>query len=398
MRSLVVLLSFTITVEAGSTVATVLADTPLRGAARADAVDAGTLARGASVIVHHEEGDWLALQPPRGCVSWIGHLFLEFPDNTPNAGFPKNAVVRSDGEVKLAVGKAGVAKPLDVRKTAVPDGTIVLVIGPAVRSESDRTTWYPIVPPEDDFRYVPKSAVQYSTTAPASFVVKSPAPTSATPMPVPAAIAGPVPIAAKAGWPNHPLWLQAEQAETVGDFDRAEKLYFDLAKLMNAPGGDGELANQCYSRVHAIRERRRSGKQSMGNKADGTGEIRKTVSNEARDDNGKIRAAQWNQSSHEPEFIARPASAEARTTASESSSKEKWTGSGFLRLAGFKVGGKQAYALEDSRGRLMVYALPGAADLDKHRNKTVDLFGTSTSPKDLRGVSLVEVSKIDLLK
>ncbi len=386
MRTLALIALMSSMAQAGPVIGTLLVDTPMRGAPRADALDAGSLVKGTTVIVHHEEGDWLALQPPRGSVSWIGHLFLEFPDRTPNAGFPKNAVVRSDGEVKLAVGKAGLAKPLDVRKSSVPDGTIVLVIGPSVKGDADRTQWYPIVSPEDDFRYVLKSAVQIGGSAAPGFVVNSPAATSHTPMPVPAAIAGPTPVATKAAWPNHPLWLQAEQAESSGDLDRAEKLYFELARLMNAPGGDGELANQCYSRVHAIRERRRGGSRDSS--------FRSAPVEEKK----AIQPAKWEATEAESTPRVAPTRTTAATPPSPTADGAKWTGSGFLRIAGFKLDGQQAYALEDSRGRLMYYALAGTSDLDRYRNKTVDLYGTMTAPKDLRGVSLVEVSKIDQVK
>lgn len=387
MRSLIVLLLVAGFAHAGASLGTLTADTILRGSPKADGPDAGSFPRGTTVIVHHEEGDWLALQAPRGSVSWISHLFLEFPDKTPNAGFPKNAVVRSEGEVKLAVGKPGHPKPLDARKTAVPEGTIVLAIGPAVKSDSDGSTWYPIVPPEDDFRYVPKSAVQLSNSAAGSFTVKSPATSANTSPPPVASIAGPTPVG-KAGWPNHPLWVQAEAAEAAGDLDKAERLYFQLAKEMNAPGGDGELANQCYSRVHAIRERRRA---------------------------GPVKTANWNTTTTpvptpaaiptlKPGDDFTPRTVEKPVEKSEKSekpadSKGQWSGSGYLRLAGFKLGGKQAYGLEDTKGRLLYYAVAGSNfDLEKHRNKTVDLFGAVSNPKDLRNIPLIEVTKVDAVK
>lgn len=379
------LLLFVGIAAAGQTLGTLTMDSPLRASPKADGLETGTLARGSTVVVHHEEGDWLAVQPPRGSVSWISHLFLEFPDGTPNAGFPKNAVVRADGDVKLAVGRAGVPRPLDVRRTAIPDGTIVLVIGPAVKVEDDRCTWYPVVPPEDDFRYLPRSAVQLQREAPVGFVVKSPAADSAsTRVPVPAEVAGPVPVGGKPGWPNHPLWVQAEQAERAGDLEQAERLYFQLAKEMNAPGGDGELANLCYTRVHAIRERRRArqGGSSGSN-----------WSSAAQPDSAVVPAAAIE---HKDATPREPA---AERSEKPAEGRGQWTGSGFLRIAGFKIGARQAYALEDSRGRLMYYAVPGpGVELDRHRNKTIDLFGTLTSPPELRGVALMEVQKVDSVR
>lgn len=369
MRALLLVLIFSTMAQADATLGTVTSDTPLRGSPKADGVEAGTIPKGTPVIVHHEEGDWLAIQAPRGCVSWISHLFLEFPDKA--SGFPKNAVVRSDGEVRLALGKPGVPKPLDVRRTVVPDGTIVLVIGPAVKSDGDRSTWYPIVPPEDDFRYVPKSAVQMSTASGPSFVVKSPVNTSASPPPPVASIAAPV------QGTSHPTWLAAQQAEAAGDLDRAEKLYFDLARAMNAPGGDGELANQCYSRIHAIRERRRN---------------RNSQSTPTESKFVASAAAATDFAPSKDDVTPRIKTVENRE------SPGQWTGSGHLRLAGFKIANQQAYALEDPRGRLLYYAVANGVDLEKYRNKTVDLFGPVTTPADLRGVPLVEATRIDQVR
>src|SRR5205823_11586297 len=58
---------------------------------------------------------------------------------------------------------------------------------------------------------------------------------------------------------NHPLWAQADQAEKDGKIDDAEKLLFELARKMNEPGGDHDLANLCYTRIHALREKKRTG-------------------------------------------------------------------------------------------------------------------------------------------
>ena len=56
---------------------------------------------------------------------------------------------------------------------------------------------------------------------------------------------------------NHPLWGQAEAAERDGRHDQAEQLYFALARAMNEPGGDHDIANLCYTRIHSLRERKR---------------------------------------------------------------------------------------------------------------------------------------------
>lgn len=361
--------------QSGPTLATVAADdVTVRGSPRADGPDTGTLARGTPVVVHHEEGDkWLAIQPPRGSVSWVNHLFVRI-DKQVSGTFFFNAVVEVEagGQVRLAVGKAGVDHPLDVRLAAIPGGTILRVIGPKVTSPDDNSTWYPIEPPEDDFRYIPKDAVTPSGPVKASFVVKSPPEKPRlTVEAMPAAL--PNPVAGKpAGWPSNPLWAKAEAAMQAGDTDAAERLYFQLARDMNAPGGDEELANLCYSRIHAIR-----GKQSAaGTPAPAAPAPARRP--DARDDGTREGGTR--------ESAAAPARAE-------------WTGAGTLRKATFKVNGKQAYALEGARTKVLMYAIPGAdVDLDRYLRRDVDLCGTVQMIPDLRGVGLMTVMKVDPIK
>ena len=64
--------------QQGQTVGVVTQDeVVVRGSPRADGPDTGTLPRGTTVIVHHAEGaEWLAIQPPRGAVSWVNHKFI----------------------------------------------------------------------------------------------------------------------------------------------------------------------------------------------------------------------------------------------------------------------------------------------------------------------------------
>lgn len=368
-----VLLAVAVTAAAGPpSLGVVTADgVAVRAAPRADAPDTGTLPRGTAVVVHHPEGDaWLAVQPPPGSMSWINHLFVQAD---PAKGFPQNGTVNSDGAVKLAAGKVGVNRPLDVRKAQIPDGTIVVLIGPPVKAEADGSTWYPIQPPADDFRYLPKDAVQLQGPAKDGFVVKSPPPSD-----VPAVLAGhtePKP----GGWtnPNHPLWVQAEQAEQANQLDRAEELYFKLAKEMNAAGGDPDLANLCYTRIHALREKRRQA-QGVGGGVPWTAAADKTP---PRRDEPVFRR-------DDRPRVAEPAA----------EPKGQWSGAGVLRPA-FKSGGRQLYALEDGRGRVIVYAVPAnGVDLARHRGRTVDLFGTLSNPDGLNGTGLMTVGRVDSIR
>lgn len=343
------------------------AEVTVRSSPKADAPDAGQLFRGTDVIVHHAEGDeWLAIQPPPGAISWINHKFVEV---AKDKAFPQNAVVHSDGEVKIAAGKAGVNRPLETRKTAIPDGSIVRVLAAGVKSDDDGSVWYPIQPLKDDFRYVPRAAVQLGGPTADNFVVKSPKIPSISPASLTAAIPTPSSYANKpAGWPGtNSTWADAVSAETAKDFDKAVRLYFQLAKEMNAAGGDADLANLCYARIHAIRE--------------------KTRESGAKDNN-------WTATKGDA-----PRDDGAWTKRGEAPAKAAWTGAGTLRQASMRTKDKQYYVLEDSYGQLVHYAVAGSTgpDLEKYAKKKVDLFGTVAYSPELRA-NVVTVTRVDAVK
>lgn len=353
--------------QSGPTLGTiVMEEVIVRGSPRTDGPDCGTLRRGSTVVVHREiEGSgWLAIQPPPGSISWINHLFVELeePEGTT---FPQNAIVTADGPVKLAAGRPGVREPLEVRHATVPKGTILLVIGEKVQTASDdiRTKWYPIVPPADDFRYLPKEAVQLDGPAGAGFVVKSP---NSSPTVPSASRSSPTMMTGKpAGWPSHTLWVQAEAAEQAGELDKAERLYFDLARQMNAPGGDADLANLCYTRIHAIRERRRQGENTRRTEPAWRGEATRRVD-----------------------------------SPSAETPRGQWSGIGYLRkVTAFTINGQTVYALEDSRYRVQLYAIAAAGvELDRYIRKQVDLYGLVQYPEQLKGIGVMTVTRVDPVK
>jgi hypothetical protein len=325
--------------------------------------ETGMLDRGSEVEVDHEEpGGWLAIQPPRGQVSWIKHVHLgPVPDQSQDT-LPRNMRVHAEPVAELAAGRPGLAKPLDVRRTRVPDGTIVMVIGPKV--EHAGSYWYPIEPPFNDFRYLRRESVEAHGRLP-SVSVRSPQqqpqglpavtqldrdkstlPGGATPAAMQQPMATP--------WPNHPDWLQAEAAERDGDFHRAEQLYLRLAAEMNQPGGDPNLANLCYTRVHAAREKARN----------------------------------WSR----PKKTTELSSAAGTMAVSDSS---RWSASGTLRAAGFRIDNQATFALVAGDGRVLAYAIAGpGVDLDRFRGYNVSLFGRFSTRPELRGIDLITATQV----
>jgi hypothetical protein len=330
---------------------------PVRAGPADQFPETGALYRGGRVIVVHEEGEhWVAIQPPRGQVSWIRSVHLGPAEGQDSAALPRNAVVHAEPEAELTVGKPGHGRPLDIRRTRVPDRTILLVIGNKV--EHNGVWWYPVEPPDGDVRYVPRSALKLVRMQPAqSVVVRSPTPaepgkggSEVVPASVPNRPAKPD------GWPTHPLWQQAEQASRDGDLARAEQLYLRLAAEMNQVGGDAELANLCYTRVHAVREKQR-------------------------------------------QAVRGGPSPDRRVVGSSDPAAGKWVGPGGLRLAGFRYDNRATYALVDFRGQLRCYVVAGpGVELDRFRGSDVELFGTTTYPGELRGVGVLTATRVQAVR
>lgn len=325
--------------------------------------DTGTLPRGAKLVVEGEEAGWLRVLAPHGSVSWVPIAFVEFDPGRP---VPQNVLVAA--EVTLAPGKVGLPQPLqEIRKAKVPEGTILTVIGQKV--SFDNKQWYPVAPPPGDYRYVPKSAVQAGEPLNTSFVVRDTAPPGLTPAAATAGGAGALPDAAppKPGV-NHPLWAQAEAAERDGRLDDAEKLFFQLARVMNEPGGDHDIANLCYTRIHTLREKRRGG-SATPSLPPAAGPRRDTVVTRPeppRDSRPTLL----------PPVRNDPPAPAATTTPSPD--RPGWTGTGRLVSTPVVLDGRQTYALESSPGvpRLYVVAGPGV-DLRPYVNRVVNLYGTT---------------------
>jgi hypothetical protein len=338
--------------------------------------DTGTLSRGSVVIVEKEEANgWLAVAAPPGSVSWVATQFIKDP--APDRPTPKNVYVEEEVEVTLAAGKAGLSQPLDIRRVKLPQGTQLMLIGPKVTYAGK--TWYPVVPPAGDVRYLPKTAVRHEKPANDNFTVRvneSTGTPAGTPPPVgpgtvrPAAGgAASLPTGASKPTVNHLLWAQAETAERDGRPDEAERLYFDLARQMNSPGGDHDIANLCYTRIHALREKRRGGSGNVTPPpARGTSGTSTFPPPPAKDDRGVKPGTPTPLPPGSGAADARP----------------QWSGPGTLRRSALTLDGRSAYALEASPGVVRFYVIAGpGVDLEKHVGKRVDVYGVAQTRNGL---------------
>ncbi len=338
--------------------------------------ETGSLPRGSTIVVEREEsGGWLAVTAPYGSVSWIATQFIEDP--APDRATPKNVFVHAEDEVTLAAGKAGEPQPLDIRRVKIPNGTALLLLGPKVQFAGK--TWYPIAPPAGDVRYLPRTAVRYEKPANDTFSVRitEPAAGPATGAPL-ATIPGPGTVTpAGAGTTaskpavTHPLWTRAETAEREGRLADAEKAYFDLAALMNGTGGDHDIANLCYTRIHTIREKRRGATSAPAGA--GTASPGATSVLQPPDRGVRPGAPQALPSATRPNTNTNTAAA-----TDPSGDRPQWTGIGTLRSVFVTPDGSgtPAYALETAPGVVKVYVVAGpGVDLKKYDKKRVDVYG-----------------------
>lgn len=343
--------------------------------------DTGKLTRGAQLVVEGEESGWLKVQAPPGSVSWVPNSFVDFDPTRP---VPQNVVV-SD-EVTLAPGRVGLPQPLnEIRKAKVPAGTILTVIGQPVTFDNKK--WYPVEPPPGDGRYLPKSAVQAGESVSTAFVVRDAAPAGLAPA---GGSATPgLPAGARQDTPpakpvvNNPLWAQAEAAERDGRPEDAEKLYFQLARLMNEPGGDHDIANLCYTRIHNLREKKRAAAAGMAAPGQTAGaRLTGTRANPVRQDTGTA-ARPGPARDGRPTLLPPVRNDSSNTTgglppAVVGEGRPGWTGAGRLLRSPLGIEGQQTYVLESAPGVPTIYAVNGPGlDLKDYVNRRVDLYGAT---------------------
>ena len=324
--------------------------------------EAGTLPAGTRVVVDHEDqGGWLAVVAPPGSVSWVPTAYVDFDRAKPT---PQLVAVQEP--TALAAGRPGLGQPLaEVQRVRLPAGTVLTVIGPKV--EFGGKGWYPVVPPNEDYRYLPKTAVQVGGSANTSFVVKDAAPAGLTPIEarVPAGSADPGAAPTARSGVNHPLWAQAEEAERAGRYDDAEKLFFQVAK-----DADADLANRCFARIHTLREKSRGGAGLVA----GGGRPSAEPASPGRTATLLPPVREDRRDERRSEPPAQPASDRAG-----------WSGVVTLVKSPLALDGRQTYALETSPGVVVGHAVPAPGlDLGGYVGRRVRVYGTTDTHRNTR--------------
>jgi len=241
----------------------------------------------------------------------------------------------------------------------LPKGTIVETTGPAVRV--DNASWYPIVPPDGDLRWVPKTALRaasLTSLAPPPPYVKSEGspftvagPGGVKPQPAPKSPELPRVLT------DHKLWAQANQAEKNGDHTAARSLYARIYQDLWDQKAERDAIVICYNRYTRCDE--------MVKKGDTT-------------------------SRREPR---------GETTSRSVSDSGKWSSAGKLQeVKQVYVDGKQVYAFHDDGGNVVYYATASSGqNLRNHIGKRVQLYGTISQRPELYRPHM-DVERIELAK
>ncbi len=343
----------------------------------------GELKKGEQVLVHHEEDNWVAIYPPPGSVSWIQARFLGRVD--PNLA-RQNVEVVIDPSAQAEVHVVSPASPKDVNRiyqVKLPRGSIVEVIGGAVpvKDDTTSTTWYPITPPEGEFRWIPKQAIGTPSPAapPPEFVRNDPQNTKTV-------VLRGDPKTPGSGIATPPLpagWEKAEETERAGNYLEAERQYTFIYQRIRTQEVYRELALVCFNRIVRCQERQ---KLEGFNNPRGTPPPTPRPTSSSNSPPTSYSSPMGTASGND---VVAARSRSTNETAQESpgiGSGQRWTGPGILRRAGSPIDDKPAYALMDSKGRIICYATasPGV-DLDRYLNQSVSLYGSLETRGTIRG-------------
>lgn len=311
----------------------------------------GKLRQGSPVHVIKEENGWLAITPPAGSFSWISGLVMDVDRNR------RTGVVHADG-VPVRVGSTMIDQEPTVEQVKLSRGTQVVILG----SPKDGK-WWPIEPPPQEVRYIPKDAVR---TAPAVESVSN----------------QPVSDPSKAsGWTNPgpaslPTIQQAEQAKKAGHTAEAIRLYEQAGReLINT---NHDLATYCQNQAHFLRQ---------GNVGSVPPGYQPGIPPHATTgaDPRIAPIPNYTPGTPAPGQLASQQQAAGYSPQPTNQAPMQSSGLGRLRRAGFFVDGKQAYVLENSQGRPQYYvtATPNL-NLEPYVNRVVNLVGVAVYRGDLR--------------
>ena len=326
-------------------------------------------------VVQERTDGWLAIRPPDGSFSWVQSKYLQRIVATQ----PNYLVQTNDGnKVPVYIGSAVLNTKPTLESARLTRGSQVKSLGAA---QSDgKENWIPIVPPENELRYIRceaigKQAVQANPT-PATVPATPPNPVSSNTI-----------VNANSAVPNcdaNQRWSQAISAETAGQSTEAIRLYSQIGQDFAC--SQPMFASQAYGRAVWLRDCASKGK---------TNTVQACAPGQPKLTNKALVQAVSNSQNNAPtapigsapvaNMVPQSNGPSPTPVKSINSGSGSGMGPGFLRKAGRPQSNEPSYYIESQQGRPLIYLAPAPGqNLDLFINQRVEVSGPTTYRSDMR--------------
>jgi hypothetical protein len=326
-------------------------------------------------VVQERPDGWLAIRPPDGSFSWVQSKYLQRIVATQ----PNYLVQTNDGnKVPVYIGSAVLNTKPTLESARLTRGSQVKSLGAA---QSDgKENWIPIVPPENELRYIRceaigKQAVQANPT-PAAVPATPPNPVSSSAI-----------VNANSAVPNcdaNQRWSQAISAETAGQSTEAIRLYSQIGQDFAC--SQPMFASQAYGRAVWLRDCASKGK---------TNTVQACAPGQPKLTNKALVQAVSNLQNNAPtapigsapvaNMVPQSNGPSPTPVKSINSGSGSGMGPGFLRKAGRPQSNEPSYYIESQQGRPLIYLAPAPGqNLDLFINQRVEVSGPTTYRSDMR--------------
>ena len=326
-------------------------------------------------VVQERPDGWLAIRPPDGSFSWVQSKYLQRIVATQ----PNYLVQTNDGnKVPVYIGSAVLNTKPTLESARLTRGSQVKSLGAA---QSDgKENWIPIVPPENELRYIRceaigKQAVQANPT-PAAVPSTPPNPVSSNAI-----------VNANSAVPNcdaNQRWSQAISAETAGQSTEAIRLYSQIGQDFAC--SQPMFASQAYGRAVWLRDCASKGK---------TNTVQACAPGQPKLTNKALVQAVSNSQNNAPtapigsapvaNMVPQSNGPSPTPIKSINSGSGSGMGPGFLRKAGRPQSNEPSYYIESQQGRPLIYLAPAPGqNLDLFINQRVEVSGPTTYRSDMR--------------
>ena len=326
-------------------------------------------------VVQERPDGWLAIRPPDGSFSWVQSKYLQRIVATQ----PNYLVQTNDGnKVPVYIGSAVLNTKPTLESARLTRGSQVKSLGAA---QSDgKENWIPIVPPENELRYIRCEAIG-----------KQAVQANPTPAAVPATPANPASsnaiVNANSAVPNcdaNQRWSQAISAETAGQSTEAIRLYSQIGQDFAC--SQPMFASQAYVRAVWLRDCASKGK---------TNTVQACAPGQPKLTNKALVQAVSNSQNNAPtapigsapvaNMVPQSNGPSPTPVKSINSGSGSGMGPGFLRKAGRPQSYEPSYYIESQQGRPLIYLAPAPGqNLDLFINQRVEVSGPTTYRSDMR--------------